>query len=164
MIIGRNPFALPLTPLASTATVQQNYSVQQLEKRNRIQQIIERVLRVDWSVPSHVIIEDALLELLLEQLLNGTPRKRSTARSILNCHPFLNIISASTTARIATAPPSMAGMNKLELSGIEQCACRGIVSSKFSTNGISNFSFTNAISTSSKPASSQGMLAMGMSL
>ena len=50
----------------------------------------------DWSVPASVRITDGSMESLLSQLLDMQPRKRGTARGILNLHPFFRTKSATS--------------------------------------------------------------------
>ncbi|KAL3759876.1 hypothetical protein ACHAWU_007620 [Discostella pseudostelligera] len=118
MMVGRNPFALSLPPRTTTGSAVVSPMV---EKRQRIQQIVERVVRGDWSVPSNVTIEDSSLQLLLEQLLDGLPRKRGTARGILNLHPFFQDAATVTatsfnTTTAATATNSVANAGTASMS------------------------------------------------
>ena len=109
MIVGRNPFALPATTPASggsghrdrgmttkvtTATTEEEEEEE--EETRRIRRIIDRVVRGDWSVPAGVRMTDGSMESLLVQLLEMQPRKRGTARGILNLHPFFRTKSATS--------------------------------------------------------------------
>lgn len=76
MVVGRNPFALKSTKHTTKH-----------EKMARLAATIERVSSEAWSVPSHINIP-ANTEALLNQLLESMPKKRGTARSILDSHHF----------------------------------------------------------------------------
>jgi len=108
MIVGRNPFALPATTPASggsghrdrgmttKVTTTTTTTTEEEEETRRIRRIIDRVVRGDWSVPAGVRMTDGSMESLLVQLLEMQPRKRGTARGILNLHPFFRTKSATS--------------------------------------------------------------------
>ncbi|KAL3817431.1 hypothetical protein ACHAXA_011060 [Cyclostephanos tholiformis] len=120
MIVGRNPFAMPVTSTIMTArgdrqhrdagkirykAVWEEGDVEvdaNDEKTRRIKQIVDRVVRGDWSVPASVIIANESMECLLNQLLEMQPRKRGTARGILNLHPFFRTKSDDTSTALQT--------------------------------------------------------------
>ena len=78
MIVGRNPFALP----AAKKTGNDHEM-----KMARLSATIDRVVREDWAIPANVNVSSST-ERLLNQLLESTPRKRGTARDILDFSPF----------------------------------------------------------------------------
>ncbi|KAL7546902.1 hypothetical protein ACHAWF_010234, partial [Thalassiosira exigua] len=80
MIVGHSPFAVPNTHIRDTED-------QKISRVTKIQQVIQRIMHVEWSVPANVKIEKPL-EMLLYQLLNERARERGTAMSILNSHLF----------------------------------------------------------------------------
>jgi len=103
MIVGRNPFSLPATAPASGGSGHRDRgattkvtTTEEEEETRRIRRIIDRVVRGDWSVPASVRITDGSMESLLSQLLDMQPRKRGTARGILNLHPFFRTKSATS--------------------------------------------------------------------
>mmetsp|Transcript_19266 Transcript_19266/g.41776 ORF Transcript_19266/g.41776 Transcript_19266/m.41776 type:complete len:897 (-) Transcript_19266:1846-4536(-) len=100
MIAGRNPFAVAAI---HCPTQNQDPKTQTMEKSKRIQQIIERVLRGDWSIPANVRMTKPM-EMILHQLLEREPRRRGTAR-VLNMHPFFQ------TNSTASASPTMSMVN-----------------------------------------------------
>ena len=83
MIVGRNPFALPASNKYTTKE----------EKMVRVAATIDRVSREDWSIPAHVTVS-ADAEALLNQLLESIPRKRGSAKHILDSHPFFRDTSS----------------------------------------------------------------------
>ena len=87
MIAGRNPFA---------AAREKGE-----EKTNRIRQIIQRVIQGDWSLPANVKMTKSM-EMLLDQLLCTSPRKRGSARGILNMHPFFRTTNSSSVPEQST--------------------------------------------------------------
>jgi len=91
MIVGKNPFACPIRQTVCNPQKQINPSVDaNEEKAERIRQTIQRILRHDWFVPSHLLMSSHL-ENLLHQLLSKDPRMRGSARSIFSFHPFFNV-------------------------------------------------------------------------
>ena len=97
MIAGRNPF------VADKRVALQNHDsdMQQIEKTNRIRQIIQRVIQGDWSLPANVKMTKSM-EMLLDQLLCTSPRKRGSARGILNMHPFFRTTNSSSVPEQST--------------------------------------------------------------
>ena len=87
MIVGRNPFALP-----AVSKTCDNHDI----KMARLSATIDRVAREDWALPANVKTTSNL-EGLLNQLLESTPRKRGTARDILDFHPFFTDDISCTT-------------------------------------------------------------------
>jgi serine/threonine protein kinase len=120
MIVGRNPFAMPSTATSTTTRgeCEQTHMMREGEeegradasdeKARRIRQIVDRVVRGDWSVPASVIMSNESMEGLLEQLMEMQPRKRGTARGILNFHPFFQAKFDNTS----TSPSTMRTTNQ----------------------------------------------------
>ncbi|KAL3761820.1 hypothetical protein ACHAW5_001928 [Stephanodiscus triporus] len=102
LIVGHNPFAVPVVTASGTRRRDEGatQTMSEEEKTRRIRQIVDRVIRGDWSIPANVRITDESLEGLLGQLLEGQPRKRGTARGILNLHPFFRKKSVTSTTSL----------------------------------------------------------------
>lgn len=90
MISGRNPFSIAAPPTQDI-----------IEKTKRMQQIMQRVICGDWSLPANVRIEEPL-EILLHQLLDDQPKNRGSARAILSSHPFFQADSTRPGSSMQT--------------------------------------------------------------